>query len=79
MVGRERQALTLVRELEPTADEKMIARHMGVSPDYARQVLQILVDEGYIHAAPNGGYKLSRRGTRRLNPWKGAVIASTRR
>ena len=79
MVGRERQVLTIVRELGTVADEERIARHMGVSPAYARQLLETLVDEGYIQVRPNRRYQLSRKATQRLNPWKGAVIASTRR
>jgi len=79
MVGREKQVLTLVRELGSVADAEKIARHMGVSPDYVRQLLHALVEEQFIQPVRNGGYKLSRKATRRLNPWRGAVIASTRR
>jgi len=79
MVGRERQVLTIVRELGPVADEEKIARHMGVSPDYARQLLHALLEERYILPAPNGKYKLSHKASKRLNPWKGAIIASSRR
>ncbi len=68
MRGAEGQVLKIVRELK-LADEKVIARKMAVSSEYAIQICEGLIKDGYLLKVEKG-YKLTSQGESLITPVK---------
>jgi len=67
MKGNERQVLRVVAELKET-DGPTIARKVGVSAEYAAQICQGLINDGYLGGSGNGKYALTPKALKAMNP-----------
>ena len=69
MKGNEKQIIRIVAELEATRKET-IARKIGVSTEYAAEICQGLIDDGYLMGSGNGSYRLTPQALRAIDPVK---------
>lgn len=68
MVGYETTILKVVRELK-VADEEALSRKMGVSSNYAGEICEGLIKDGYLKKTPKG-YQITGEGERAISPVK---------
>lgn len=68
MIGYEATVLKVVRELK-IADEESLGRKMAVSSEYATEICNGLIKDGYLSKTPKG-YKLTSEGERAVSPVK---------
>jgi len=66
MKGNERQVLRVVAELKE-ADGPTIARKVGVSAEYAAQICQGLINDGYLGGSGNGKYELTPKSLKAIS------------
>ena len=70
MTGKERQVLEMARQRRETSLAH-IARRMGVSPEYARNIVQGLVEDGYLEEVHKEVYVTTPEVQRLLSPYSG--------
>ncbi len=68
MIGKEQQILKNIRELK-RADEETLSRKMAISSNYATELCEGLIKDGYILRTPKG-YVLTKEGTKIISPVK---------
>lgn len=66
MKGNEKQVLKIIAELRE-ADNEAIARKVGVCAEYAAEICQGLVKDGYLIGSSNGKYKLTPQGSKAIS------------
>ncbi|MFZ6016273.1 MAG: hypothetical protein ACOYU0_01405 [Nitrospirota bacterium] len=67
MKGNEKQVLKVIAELRE-ADGEAIARKVGVSAEYATEICQGLVKDGYLVGSSNGRFRLTSEGMKAISP-----------
>jgi len=69
MKGNEKQIIKIVAELE-AAGKETIARKVGVSTEYAAEICQGLVKDGYLLESGNGNFRLAPQALKAIDPVK---------
>jgi len=69
MKGNEKQVLKIIAELIE-ADGEAIGRKVGTSPEYAAEICQGLIDDGYVVESSKGRFRLTPEGTKAISPVK---------